>query len=158
MQNKKIKFTAIIEQAKSNIDAAYIIIPFEVKATFGKLRVKVKATFNGVEYRGTIAIMDKTTGPILVLRKDIRKQMDKSFGDEITVIIEEDKEPRVVILPEDFQNELNKAPKTKEIFDKLAYTHRKEYVNWINDAKKTETGKRRLVKALEMISEGKKYS
>ena len=59
MPNQKIKFTAIIEHAKSNIDAAYIKIPFDVKATFGKLRVKVKATFNGLEYRGAMQLWIK---------------------------------------------------------------------------------------------------
>jgi len=37
----------------------------------------------------------------------------------------------------------------------MSYTHRKEYVNWINEAKKEETRQRRLIKAIEMLLEKK---
>jgi Domain of unknown function (DUF1905)/Bacteriocin-protection, YdeI or OmpD-Associated len=151
MSNNKIEFTAKIIQAKPNMDAAYVKIPFDVKATFGKLRVKVKATFNGVEYRGSIATMDKAVGPILGLRKDIRKEIEKNFGDEITVTLEEDTEPRIIEIPPDLQKELSKIPEANTIFNKLAYTHKKEYVIWINEAKKDKTRKPRILKTIEMI-------
>ncbi|KAA3610323.1 MAG: DUF1905 domain-containing protein [Calditrichaeota bacterium] len=158
MKNRTITFTANIEQASPKMDAAYIRIPFDVKAEFGKLCVKVKATFDGIEYRGSIATMDKKIGPIFGLRKDIRNQINKTFGDEILVTIEEDKEPRVVIVPQELQITLENNPEVKTLFEKLAYTHRKEYVNWINEAKKAETRERRIKKTIEMIAEGKKYS
>jgi uncharacterized protein YdeI (YjbR/CyaY-like superfamily) len=40
------------------------------------------------------------------------------------------------------------------IFDKLSYTHRKEYCRWISEAKKEETRSRRLAKAVEMLRSG----
>src|SRR5690606_37223624 len=93
-------FTASIEQHK-NMDAAYVIVPFNVKEVFGtKGQVKVKATFDGFEYRGSLAPMGDGYH-VLGIRKDIRKAIGKSFGDVVDVKIERDLEPRMVnILPE----------------------------------------------------------
>jgi uncharacterized protein YdeI (YjbR/CyaY-like superfamily) len=41
-----------------------------------------------------------------------------------------------------------------ETFDGLSYTHRKEYVRWIEEAKRTETRTRRVEKSVEMLREG----
>jgi len=65
---------------------------------------------------------------------------------------------KVVIVPDDFQKALNNNPKALQVFDKFAYTHRKEYVRWIEEAKKQETRENRIIKAIERISEGVKFS
>jgi uncharacterized protein YdeI (YjbR/CyaY-like superfamily) len=65
-------------------------------------------------------------------------------------------EKKEIEIPPDFQKLLNTNKDVKIIFDKLAYTHRKEYVNWINEAKKDETRKRRISNAIEMIRENRK--
>jgi len=158
MKNKVYSFTAIIEQTKAGMDAAFIKIPFDVKTAFGKTRLKIKAAFDGIEYRGSIAIMDKNIGPVIGLKKDIRQQINKSFGDSIQVTMQEDIEPRIVEVPDDLRKVLSTNHAAKEIFENFAYTHRKEYVNWINEAKKAETRDRRILKAIAMISSGKKYS
>jgi hypothetical protein len=65
-------------------------------------------------------------------------------------------EKKEVEIPSDFQKILNKHKDAKNIFDKLAYTHKKEYVRWITEAKKEETRDRRILKAIEMIKQNKK--
>jgi uncharacterized protein YdeI (YjbR/CyaY-like superfamily) len=65
-------------------------------------------------------------------------------------------EKKELELPEDFKKMLNKNKDAKAIFDKIAYTHRKEYVNWITEAKKAETRQRRISQAVEMIKSNKK--
>ena len=72
----------------SDIDGAYVEIPFDVKAVFGKGRVKVHATFDGVAYDGSLVKM-KTPCHILGLRKDIRSQIQKQPGDSVHVTIKE---------------------------------------------------------------------
>lgn len=72
------------------MDAAYVEIPFDVKATFGKGRVPVNATFDGVPYQGSLVRMG-TPCHIIGIRKDIRKQIGKQPGDTISVTIEERK-------------------------------------------------------------------
>jgi hypothetical protein len=67
-------------------------------------------------------------------------------------------EERTVIVPDDFRQALEKNEVAGEIFDKFAYSHRKEYVQWIEDAKRQETRRNRIEKAVERIAEGIKFS
>lgn len=72
----------------SNMNAAYIEIPFDVKQEFGKGRVAVQATFDGVPYDGQLIRM----GPpchIIGIRKDIRSKIGKQPGDIIHVTLRE---------------------------------------------------------------------
>ena len=77
------EFDAIILQ-NEDMDAAYVEVPFDIKALFGKGRLAVHATFDGVPYDGQIVKMG-TPCFIIGLRKDIRKQIGKSFGDMVHV-------------------------------------------------------------------------
>jgi uncharacterized protein YdeI (YjbR/CyaY-like superfamily) len=52
--------------------------------------------------------------------------------------------------PADLQKEID-ANALSEYFDMLSYTHRKEYINWVIEAKKEETRKTRIVKTIEML-------
>lgn len=71
---------------------AYIIFPYDVREEFGKGRVKVQATFDGVEYQGSIVNMgvknaDGSVCYILGIRKDIRKEIKKDIGDTVSVSV-----------------------------------------------------------------------
>ncbi len=87
MNDSVYTFDAEIKKV-SDIDGAYVEIPFDVKAVFGKGRVKVHATFDGVAYDGSLVKM-KTPCHILGLRKDIRSQIQKQPGDSVHVTIKE---------------------------------------------------------------------
>ena len=78
-----LKFDAVILQ-NGDMDAAYVEVPFNIKALFGKGRLLVHATFDGVLYDGQIVKMG-TPCHIIGIRKDIRKQTGKSFGDVVHV-------------------------------------------------------------------------
>ena len=69
-----------------DLDGAYVEIPFDVKAVFGKVRVKVHATFDGVSYDGCIVRMGMPR-PIIGIRKEIRRQIRKQPGDMVHVTI-----------------------------------------------------------------------
>lgn len=58
-------------------------------------------------------------------------------------------------VPEDFANAIAKNKKVKAEFEKFSPSHKKEYIEWIVEAKREETRKSRIDKALEMIAEGK---
>ena len=71
---------------------AYIVFPYDVREEFNKGRVKVHATFDGVEYQGSIVNMgvkneDGSICYILGIRKDIRKQLNKDVGDSVAVTV-----------------------------------------------------------------------
>lgn len=147
MHNKHI-FKATILDAGGG--GAFVEVPFDVEAAFGAKRPKVKAMIEGVLYRG---ILSRMGGPnhILVILKEIRAKIGKSFGDEVKITVELDTEPRVVEVPKDLIKELKKHKEAKAFFDKLSYTHQREYVMWINEAKKDETRARRIAQTVEHL-------
>ncbi len=134
---------------------AFVRVPFDVEDVYGKKRVKIKATIDGEPYRGTLVRMGEPCH-ILIVIKAIREKIGKTFGDEVEVILEEDLEPRLVTVPDDLMEKLADNPLAKDFYEKLSYTHQREYVNWINDAKREETRLRRIAKMIEMLEEGKK--
>ncbi|MFV0344197.1 MAG: DUF1905 domain-containing protein [Anaerocolumna sp.] len=85
--NKVYEFEAEIKKVP-DIDGAYVEIPFDVKAEFGKGRVPVTATFDGIVYEGSLVRM-KTPCHIIGIRKDIRTQINKQPGDIIKVTLVE---------------------------------------------------------------------
>lgn len=87
MEKKRFEFDAKIIKVP-DIDGAYVEIPFDVKAVFGKGRVPVNATFDGFPYAGSLVRMG-TECHIIGIRKNIRKQIGKQPGDTIRVTIEE---------------------------------------------------------------------
>lgn len=87
MNEKIYEFNAIIKKVP-DINGAYIEFPYDVKEEFGKGRVYVKATFDGIEYLGSLVRM-KTPCHIIGIRKDIREQINKQPGDTIHVTIQE---------------------------------------------------------------------
>ena len=150
--NEKRKFRAVIENAGGG--GAYVSVPFDVEQVFGKKRVKVKATLQGEPYRGSLVRMG---GPhhMLPVLKEIREKIGKSFGDEIEVVVEEDTEPRQVEVPLDMQQALESDPEAKAFFAQLSYTHQREYVRWIIEAKRDQTRQDRIHRAIEMLKQGK---
>lgn len=84
---KVYEFEAEIKKVP-DIDGAYIEIPFDVKAEFGKGRVPVHATFDGEPYDGSLVRM-KTPCHIIGIRKDIRAKIGKQAGDIIKVTLTE---------------------------------------------------------------------
>jgi hypothetical protein len=137
-----------------DIDGAYFIVPFNVQQVYGtKAHVKVRGIIDGYPYRGLIANMGE--GHMMVVKKEIREAIGKTAGDTVKVVMEIDTEPRIVDVPEDLQQALESNQQVKERFDRLSYTHRKEYVEWIEGAKKPETRANRIQKTIEMVANGK---
>lgn len=151
--SKKQTFKAVIQDAVGG--GAFVEVPFDVEKAFGAKKPKVKAMIEGVPYRGILTRMG-TDFHMLIILKSIREQIGKTFGDEVKVTVELDTEPRVLEVPKDLLKELKKDKDVKAFFDKLSYTHRREYVMWIEEAKKEETRARRILKAIEMLKQGKR--
>ena len=150
---KKQTFTSVIQNAGGG--GGFVEIPFDVEAVFGSKRPKIKAMIEGVPYRGLLVRMGGPNHMLLIL-KGIREQIGKTFGDEIKVSVELDVEERVVAIPAELKRLFKSDPAAKSAFEKLSYTHQKEYVKWIEDAKKAETRQSRIVKTMEMLKKGKK--
>jgi uncharacterized protein YdeI (YjbR/CyaY-like superfamily) len=92
----------------------------------------------------------------LVVKRELREKIGKEAGATVQVELAPDPEPRVLVLPKEFAVALNKSPKVKAAFEGLSYSHRTEYVQWIEGAKKLSTRDRRILRAVEMIAAGKR--
>jgi hypothetical protein len=150
---KKYKFKAKIEAGEGG--GAYVLFPYDTEKEFAtKGRVPVKATFNGVPYSGSLV---KYSNPkhMLGVLKAIREQIAKGPGDTIEVVIWRDEEVRTLEVPAQFKA-LMKKKGLLAFFEKLSYTHRKEYCRWIAEAKKEETRLKRQEKAIEMLEKKSK--
>ena len=145
-------FTATIENARGG--GAFVRVPFNVEQVFGKKRVPVRATIDGQPYRGTLVRMGEPCH-ILGVLKEIRLKIGKDFGDDVDVILEEDDEPRLVSVPPDLEQALRQNPQAEAVFRQLSYTHQKEYVTWIIEAKKDDTRARRVAQTIVMVKKGK---
>jgi len=60
-----------------------------------------------------------------------------------------------LVIPDYFTKAIAKNKKAKQVFDNFAYSHKKEYLNWIIEAKTDETRNNRMATAIAWIAEGK---
>jgi hypothetical protein len=148
-------FQAIIVDAGGG--GAFVRIPFDVEKVFGKKRVPVSASIDGVPYRGTLVRMGEPCH-ILIILKEIRLAIGKSIGDTVEITLLEDTQPRKVGIPLDLQQALEQEPLARAAFEKLAFTHQKEHVRAILDAWWEETRRNRITKSIQMLLQTSKDS
>ena len=86
MNPSSYSFDAVIQKVP-DIDGAYVEVPFDVREVFGKGRVKVHATLDGMPYDGSLVRMG-TSGHIIGIRRDIRTAIGKQPGDTVHVTIQ----------------------------------------------------------------------
>jgi hypothetical protein len=142
----KRRFTAKVGTPGKRGTASFIIVPDDVMAAFApRRRVPVRATIDGYAYRTTIC--DMGLGPMLGLRKSVCEAAGVAPGNTVDVVLELDKEERTVALPRDLQRALTKAELAA--FEAMSYTHRREYVEAIESAKRLETREKRIALAVE---------
>lgn len=140
-------FDAVIREAPRG--GAYVEVPPDVQAALGSQgRIAVNASFDGVPYRGSIASMGGAR--ILGLLKSIRSKLGKGPGDQVSVTVELDTEERAIAVPADLVEALTAAA-LRERFDGLSSSHRREYVSWIDEAKRPETRARRVRQTIERL-------
>jgi hypothetical protein len=126
----------------------YIPLTFDPKAVFGKLRAPVTVTLNGYTFRSTIAAMGGP--PCIPLRKSNREAAGLEGTETLNVRLDLDTEPRVVKPPADLVKAL-KAASAWDRWQALSFTHQREHVEAIEEAKKPETRARRIDRAVQMV-------
>jgi len=138
--------------------AAAVVLDADQVAAVGEgpKRFPVVAIVNGYTWRTTVTRMGGEF--LLGLNREVREGAGVDSGDEVHVVLALDVEPREVEVPEALAAALRSDKKAKATFDRLAFTHRKEYARWIADAKRDETRDRRVQQAIEMIKAGKTRS
>lgn len=147
-----INFTAVLQPRGPA--AAVVLAESQVAAVGeGAKRFPVVATVNGYTWRTSVARMG---GEYLVgLNRQVREAAGVQAGDEVDVVLALDVEPRTVEVPPPLAEALARDPEAQAAFDAMAYTHRKEYARWIDEAKRDTTRQRRVEDAIERIRAGK---
>jgi antitoxin component of MazEF toxin-antitoxin module len=125
--------------------------PEAVEALGGKGRIPVTATFDGVPYRGSIVRMGG--GAVLGVQKAIMAEAGVSVGDTLTVVVRNDVAPRQVEVPEDLAEALARDDPARAAFEGLSFSHKREYVRSITDAKRPETRARRIELTIQQLVE-----
>ena len=151
----EIRLTATLQERGP---AAAVVLDDEQVSAVGEgaKRFPVVANVNGYSWRTTVTRM---RGEFLLgLSREVREAAGVDAGDSVDVEIELDTAPREVDVPEALATALRGDPAAEAAFGALAYTHRKEYARWIDEAKREDTRQRRVVQALEMIRAGKTRS
>lgn len=150
---KKYRFKAKIIAGMGG--GAGVEFPYDVENEFGtKGNVPIQATFDGEPYRGSLMNCGMERHTLGVL-KSIRTKIGKGPGDTIDVEVWRDDVARTVGIPAEFMM-LLKREGLLNGFEKLSYSHRKEYVRWISEAKKEETRQARMTRAIAMLRKGVK--
>jgi hypothetical protein len=141
---------------KATLGERGVVVPGDPKAEFGGARAPVAGTVNGTPFRGRLMVYGGVT--YLGFRREIRDAAGGIVqGDEVEIEIDRDDAPREVEVPEALATALAGDTEARAVFDRLAFTHRKEYATWIAEARKDETRERRVRRALEMLRGGAKH-
>lgn len=133
----------------------YLVVPgAAATALGGAARIPVHAEVEGVPFRSSVM-----TGPAdrryLVVNGEVRDKAGVSAGDDVRVRLAPDDAPREVEVPGDLAEALSGNAAAQQTFAGFSYSRQREYVTWIEGAKRTETRKRRVEQAVERLAEGR---
>ncbi|HEX8096661.1 MAG TPA: YdeI/OmpD-associated family protein [Pyrinomonadaceae bacterium] len=149
------RFHALLEKHETS-EATAIRIPFDVQKVFGsRARVPVRGTINGFPFRGSAFPMGGGHH-YMTVNREIRAGAQVKAGDTVSVVMERDTEPRTITPPADLARALKANKDARAAWDELSYTHKKEYAQAVEGAKKPETRQRRVEKAVAELTAGKK--
>jgi hypothetical protein len=142
---KKFKTTIVRDGSM-----CFIPVPFDPRPIFGKLRAPVRVTLNGHTYRSTIAAMGN--GPCIPLRRSNREAAGLEGGETLSVTLELDADKREVKPPAELVKSLKASPPAWDRWRELSYSHQREHVEAIEQAKKPETRARRIASSVRTIA------
>lgn len=129
----------------------FLPIPFDVEQKFGsRARVAVAGTINNHPFRN--ALMPEGDGThSMMVSKALQAGAQASAGDMVAVVMDIDRAERKVEIQEEFRMALERAPAAREFFEQLSYSRKKEFTDWIADAKRPETKAARVGKSIEHL-------
>lgn len=146
-----LRFTATLTRQPDS-SATFIAVPMDIYTVFGaRGRVMVTGTLNGHEFHSSIFPYGGVH--YLGVNRDTRDAIGIKAGDIVDVVMQVDDSPRVITLPEDLAAALKENPQAFKNWKKLSYSHQKEYVKALEEAKKHETRMARLRKTIQALTQ-----
>ena len=145
------RFTVELERVQKT--ATMFRLPFDLEEAFGRKRPPVRVTIRGHTWRTTPGVYDGVG--LVVVNRSVKAATGVDAGDRVRVEMELDTEPRTVRVPADLKAALAADAAVEAAFAALSFTHRREYVEWVEEAKREETRLRRIAATVERVREGK---
>jgi hypothetical protein len=146
------RFETVLQTEDSGV---FFEVPLDVPAVFGKARAPVRGTINGHPFRSTVAVYGGRS--FLPVKKALREAAGVAAGDAVVVELEADEQPRTVDPPPDLAAALAADPEVRAAFEGLSFTHQREYAEWVAEARREETRRRRVDQAVEMLRDGRRH-
>jgi Bacteriocin-protection, YdeI or OmpD-Associated/Domain of unknown function (DUF1905) len=147
--SETLRFRAELRSAGDSGGAGFDV-PHEVAAALSDAkRPPVTVTINGHEFRTRLAVYGGQ--PMVGVSKANRAAAGIDVGDTFDVAIAVDTGPREIEVPPDLAEALRGDPQAAAAFARLSYTHRREYVQWVTEAKREETRARRVAGTLDRL-------
>lgn len=130
------------------------IAPAVVEREGFRTHSRVAGTIDGIPFRSSC--IPRGGGVLfVVVPKPVRDRIGKGPGDSVELVLALDAKPLVLRIPADFRTALGEH---RPRFDRLAPSHRKALLSWIDEAKQSETRTRRITQAVAMIRRGETRS
>ena len=148
---KPLRFRATL-QKEENGPGVFVEVPVDVRAHFGRARPPVLVSLGTHTYRSTPAVYGGRW--YLVVSRSNREAAAVQPGDELEVTLAANDEPRTVSVPDDLRAALAANDAAAQAFEDLSYSHQREYVDWIEEAKRAPTRDRRVARCVERVREG----
>ena len=92
---------------------------------------------------------------LLPLKTAVRKKIGKNEGDLVHVVLYADDSP--VEVPDEFMLCLLESPKAHQFFMSLSDSNKKYFIDWVEEAKRLETKANRIVKAIDLLENRRKF-
>ena len=141
------RFTVQLERVQKT--ATMFRVPFDLKEAFGRARPPVRVTIRGHTWRTTPGVYDGVGH--VVVNRSVKKATGVDAPDRVRVTMELDVEPRIVAVPGDLRAALDEDTVATAAFDRLSFTHRREYVEWVEEAKRPDTRARRIAATIDRV-------
>jgi Bacteriocin-protection, YdeI or OmpD-Associated/Domain of unknown function (DUF1905) len=141
-----VRFEAVLA---SDGSATFVEVPLDVPAVFGRVRAPVRVTIGGHTWRSTV--MRYGARYYLPVSRANREAAGVAAGDTVVVELAADDAPRTVEVPDDLAAALDAEPGARAAFDASAFSHRREWVTWVVEAKRPETRERRVRGVVEQV-------
>lgn len=153
MATKK-SFRAKFETVGPGGEMIYLFVPFDVEKTWGtKARLSVKGTLNGFAFESSLFPYGDGRHHLMVNRA-LQSGAKAKAGASVSVVMEPDTSQRTVAVPVDFKRSLDANKSAMLAYNRISPQRKREFVDWISSAKKSETRRSRIVKSVEMLLKG----
>jgi hypothetical protein len=146
------RFTAALEGMPTG--GAGVRLPFDPREEFGKARAPVRVSV-GAHPPFITTVMVYSGVAWVGLRKGQVAEMSLQPGDPVDVLVELDDAPREAEVPDELAAALGGDPDARAVFERLSFTHRKEYAKWSAEAKRPDTRADRAAKTLQRPKDGR---